>query len=47
MFTLLLGNRAKVCVDRGAGFIRSHVAKRLKEVGYKVIALVYYHSIIQ
>ena len=35
-FTLPPGNGAKVCVGGGAGFIGSHIAKRLKENGYKV-----------
>merc|ERR1719189_3231715 len=35
-FTLPPGNGAKVCVGGGAGFIGSHIAKRLKEAGYKV-----------
>jgi len=36
LFTLPPGNGAKVCVGGGAGFIGSHIAKRLKEAGYKV-----------
>ena len=36
-FVLPPGNGAKVCVGGGAGFIGSHVAKRLKESGYYVI----------
>ena len=39
-FTLPLGNKAKVCVGGGVGFIRSHIAKRLKEAGYELIAVV-------
>ena len=35
-FTLPPGNGQKVCVGGGAGFIGSHIAKRLKEAGYKV-----------
>jgi GDP-D-mannose 3',5'-epimerase len=35
-WTLPPGNGAKVCVGGGAGFIGSHIAKRLKEAGYKV-----------
>ena len=35
-FTLPAGNGAKVCVGGGAGFIGSHIAKRLKEAGYHV-----------
>jgi nucleoside-diphosphate-sugar epimerase len=35
-FTLPPGNGKKVCVGGGAGFIGSHIAKRLKEAGYKV-----------
>eukprot|EP00978_Attheya_sp_CCMP212_P013981 scaffold35350_cov59-Attheya_sp.AAC.1 len=35
-FTLPPGDGAKVCVGGGAGFIGSHIAKRLKEAGYKV-----------
>jgi GDP-D-mannose 3',5'-epimerase len=35
-FTLPPGNGAKICVGGGAGFIGSHIAKRLKENGYKV-----------
>jgi len=35
-FTLPPGDGAKVCVGGGAGFIGSHIAKRLKESGYKV-----------
>ena len=35
-FTLPPGNGAKVCVGGGAGFIGSHIARRLKENGYKV-----------
>ena len=35
-FTLPPGNGAKVCIGGGAGFIGSHIAKRLKEAGYKV-----------
>lgn len=31
-----IGNGDKVCVGGGAGFIGSHIAKRLKEAGYKV-----------
>ena len=35
-FELPPGNGAKVCVGGGAGFIGSHIAKRLKEAGYHV-----------
>lgn len=35
-FTLPPGEGAKVCIGGGAGFIGSHIAKRLKENGYKV-----------
>jgi len=35
-FTLPAGNGDKVCVGGGAGFIGSHIAKRLKEAGYYV-----------
>lgn len=35
-FTLPPGDGAKICVGGGAGFIGSHIAKRLKESGYKV-----------
>lgn len=35
-WTLPPGNGAKVCIGGGAGFIGSHIAKRLKEAGYKV-----------
>jgi GDP-D-mannose 3',5'-epimerase len=35
-FTLPPGDGAKVCIGGGAGFIGSHIAKRLKEAGYKV-----------
>jgi len=35
-FTLPPGNGTKVCVGGGAGFIGSHIAKRLKESGYVV-----------
>uniref|UniRef100_A0A6U6DQ05 NAD-dependent epimerase/dehydratase domain-containing protein n=1 Tax=Odontella aurita TaxID=265563 RepID=A0A6U6DQ05_9STRA len=35
-FTLPPGDGAKVCIGGGAGFIGSHIAKRLKENGYKV-----------
>ncbi|KAL3758983.1 hypothetical protein ACHAWU_003054 [Discostella pseudostelligera] len=35
-FTLPPGNGAKVCIGGGAGFIGSHIAKRLKENGYHV-----------
>ncbi len=34
-----IGNGDKVCVGGGAGFIGSHIAKRLKEAGYKVTAV--------
>jgi GDP-D-mannose 3', 5'-epimerase len=33
-FTLEPGNGTKVCVGGGAGFIGSHIAKRMKEAGY-------------
>lgn len=35
-FTLPPGEGKKVCIGGGAGFIGSHIAKRLKENGYKV-----------
>jgi GDP-D-mannose 3',5'-epimerase len=35
-FVLPPGNGTKVCVGGGAGFIGSHIAKRLKEAGYHV-----------
>ena len=35
-FTLPPGNGTKVCVGGGAGFIGSHIAKRMKEAGYHV-----------
>ena len=35
-FTLPPGEGAKVCIGGGAGFIGSHIAKRLKENGYHV-----------
>lgn len=35
-FTLPPGNGTKVCVGGGAGFIGSHIAKRLKAAGYHV-----------
>jgi GDP-D-mannose 3',5'-epimerase len=35
-FELPQGNGRKVCIGGGAGFIGSHIAKRLKESGYKV-----------
>ena len=35
-FTLPPGNGLRVCVGGGAGFIGSHIAKRLKEAGYHV-----------
>jgi len=35
-FTLPPGNGQKVCVGGGAGFIGSHIARRLKENGYYV-----------
>ena len=35
-FTLPPGEGAKVCIGGGAGFIGSHIAKRLKESGYHV-----------
>mmetsp|Transcript_1075 Transcript_1075/g.1426 ORF Transcript_1075/g.1426 Transcript_1075/m.1426 type:complete len:363 (-) Transcript_1075:1423-2511(-) len=35
-FVLPPGNGTKVCVGGGAGFIGSHIAKRLKEAGYYV-----------
>eukprot|EP00568_Trieres_chinensis_P001374 CAMPEP_0183292132 /NCGR_PEP_ID=MMETSP0160_2-20130417/1307_1 /TAXON_ID=2839 ORGANISM="Odontella Sinensis, Strain Grunow 1884" /NCGR_SAMPLE_ID=MMETSP0160_2 /ASSEMBLY_ACC=CAM_ASM_000250 /LENGTH=363 /DNA_ID=CAMNT_0025453047 /DNA_START=32 /DNA_END=1123 /DNA_ORIENTATION=+ len=38
-FTLPPGDGAKVCVGGGAGFIGSHIAKRLKQNGYKVIVV--------
>jgi len=38
-FNLPPGKGAKVCVGGGAGFIGSHIAKRLKENGYYVIVV--------
>lgn len=38
-FELPPGNGDKVCVGGGAGFIGSHIAKRLKAVGYHVTAV--------
>lgn len=38
-FTLPPGNGSKVCIGGGSGFIGSHIAKRLKENGYKVIVV--------
>merc|ERR550539_676031 len=35
-FTLPPGNGTKVCIGGGAGFIGSHIAKRLKDNGYHV-----------
>lgn len=35
-FILPAGNGTKVCIGGGAGFIGSHIAKRLKENGYHV-----------
>jgi GDP-D-mannose 3', 5'-epimerase len=35
-FTLPPGNGARVCVGGGAGFIGSHIAKRMKNAGYHV-----------
>jgi len=35
-FTLPAGEGAKVCIGGGAGFIGSHIARRLKENGYHV-----------
>lgn len=35
-FNLPAGNGAKVCIGGGAGFIGSHIAKRLKQNGYHV-----------
>ena len=35
-FTLPEGNGVRVCVGGGAGFIGSHIAKRLKNAGYHV-----------
>lgn len=35
-FTLPPGNGTKVCIGGGAGFIGSHIAKRLKNAGYHV-----------
>ena len=35
-FVLPPGNGSKVCIGGGAGFIGSHIAKRLKEAGYHV-----------
>jgi len=37
-WTLPPGNGKKVCVGGGAGFIGSHIAKRLKQAGYYVVA---------
>merc|ERR1719148_614248 len=38
-FTLPPGEGSKVCIGGGSGFIGSHIAKRLKENGYKVIVV--------
>jgi len=39
-FTLPPGNKdTKICVGGGAGFIGSHIAKRLKEAGYYVVVV--------
>lgn len=38
-FTLPPGDGQKVCIGGGAGFIGSHIAKRLKENGYKVVVV--------
>jgi len=38
-FTLPPGNGDKVCIGGGAGFIGSHIAKRLKNAGYKVVVV--------
>eukprot|EP01068_Selenidium_serpulae_P000469 Selendium_serpulae@DN1074_c0_g1_i1.p1 len=38
-FHLPPGNGTKVCIGGGAGFIGSHIAKRLKENGYHVTAV--------
>ena len=42
-FTLPAGDGAKVCVGGGAGFIGSHIAKRLKENGYHVTVVGTYY----
>ena len=36
-FTLPPGDGKRVCVGGGAGFIGSHIARRLKAAGYYVI----------
>ncbi len=38
-FTLPPGEGKKVCIGGGAGFIGSHIAKRLKEAGYYIVAV--------
>lgn len=38
-FELPPGNGAKVCVGGGAGFIGSHIARRLKAAGYYVVVV--------
>jgi len=37
-FVLPPGNGTRVCVGGGAGFIGSHIAKRLKNAGYYVVS---------
>jgi nucleoside-diphosphate-sugar epimerase len=36
-FVLPPGDGKKICVGGGAGFIGSHIAKRMKEAGYYVV----------
>jgi len=38
-FTVPPGEGKKVCIGGGAGFIGSHIAKRLKQSGYKVVVV--------
>ena len=37
-FALPPGNGTRACVGGGAGFIGSHIARRLKEAGYYVVS---------
>lgn len=43
-FTLPPGEGKKICVGGGAGFIGSHIAKRLKEAGYYVVVVDWKHN---
>ena len=38
-FELPKGEGRKVCIGGGAGFIGSHIAKRLKEAGWYVVCV--------